>query len=314
VEPRVLPGPKDMTEAFEVLHALVKEQGPGNLAKVALRRMPNERGNRKFAWSPGKFLWTPGIFASHMGNHSKHLLERVAQMGLEVVPVPVDTDVATDENIELIKQYIRSSGEGEVILAGHSRGGIMNLDAYRQLSEQDKAKVAQIIVVQSPINGSHIADWVVKSRLLRFVAAVGTKLLWGKNALPSVLELSSAGRKTASRRLPPLTDADLAKIITLRSIIKKGDSPSFEIPRLLAARAGHESDGLTPYTPSEIRGARDVTLRAYDHENLVVQKPGIFKWLQGYRGNKRYQAGDVIEALVLTTFVPPELIDQQGEI
>lgn len=287
--PAVLPD-LDLTGEFHAIHKLVKEKGPAQAAKPA-----SLGGGGKVR----KFIWTPGIFASHMGNHSKHILERVAAMGLQAVPVPVDTDAATLENIELVKGYIRDCKEGEAILAGHSRGGIMNLDAYRQLSDEDKAKVSKIILVQSPLEGAPVADWVAGSRLLRKLTAIATRVVFGKNALDTVLELTTSGRRRINRSLPPLTAGDRAKIVTLRSFIEKGESPSFEVPRKIGAKMGYVTDGLTPYSSSAVAGAMNVTLTSFDHENLVVQEPKWFKKLTGYRPNKNFHAGDVTETLIL---------------
>lgn len=64
------------------------------------------------------------------------------------------------------------------------------------------------------------------------------------------------------------------------------------------------SDGLTPYHLSEIKGAMNVSLSSFDHENLVVQEPRWFKKLTGYRAHKRYHAGDVTQALLLLALSP----------
>lgn len=294
VPPRAVPATLDVTREFEAMHELVAEKGAATMKK------PPGLGDADGA---RKFIWTPGLFAAHKGNHSKHILKRVAEMGLDVLPVPVDTDVQTLENIELIKRHIRDCKVGEAILAGHSRGGIMNLDAYRQLSDADKAKVAKIIVIQSPVNGSPVADWVAASKLLRRLTAIATRVVFGKNALETVLELTTAGRKAVNRSLPPLTGEDLAKVVTLRSTIARGESTSFEIPRRIAEKAGHTSDGLTPYHLSEIEGAMSITLNSFDHENLVIQEPMFFKRLSGYRVHKKYHAGDVTEALLILAMV-----------
>ncbi len=294
VTPRAVRPTQNRTSEFHVIRKLVEARGPAYVQK------PEKLGGAKGA---RKFIWTPGIFASHMGNHSKHILQRVTQMELEALPVPVDTDAATLENIELIKQYIRDCKEGEAILAGHSRGANMNLDAYRQLSDADKAKVVKIILVQCPVNGSPVADWVASSKLLRRLTAIATRIVFGKNALDTILELTTKQRKAVNRSLPPLTEQDLAKIVVLRSAIAAGESPSFEIPRKISQKAGHLSDGLTPYHLSEIPGAINVSLSSFDHENLVVQEPMWFKKLTGYRAHKKYHAGDVTEALLILSML-----------
>jgi cholesterol oxidase len=242
-------------------------------------------------------LWTAGILARHMGNHSVQILARLRSLGLNLVALPINTDVATQENIVLIKRAIGELQEGEGILVGHSRGGVMNLDAYRQLSPEDKAKISRMILVQSPVNGTPLADIVLASSLRAFLPAA-TRVIFGNNIVDTLRELSTSGREAAQRALPPLTNEDRTKIWTLRSKIAQGQSPSFEFSRRLNERYGQESDGITPYRLSEIRAANDVTLLGYDHENMVIQKPTLLKRLTGYRPSREYEAGDVIESLL----------------
>jgi hypothetical protein len=232
-----------------------------------------------------------------MGNHSVQILARIRSLGLNLVILPINTDVATRENIVLITRAIEELQEGEGILVGHSRGGVINLDAYRQLCPAGKAKISRIILVQSPVNGTPLADIVLASRLRAFLPAV-TRVIFGNNIIDTLRELSTSGREAAQRALPPLTNEDRTKIWTLRSKIAKGQSPSFELSRRLNERCGQESDGITPYSLSEIRAANDVTLLGYDHENMVIQKPTLLKRLTGYRPSREYEAGDVIESLL----------------
>lgn len=284
----------DETARFHELHSAVKAASASGKALP----LPEELAGKTV-------LWTPGILARHMGNHSKHVLARLRSMGMKVTPVPVNTDVDTDQNVLLIKNHIRSLGSGNdsssgngIILMGHSRGGVMNLDAYRALSPEDKAKVSHIILAQSPVNGAALADFIMASNFLRRVVSLGSRIIFGNDVGDTLRELSSRGRETAQRALSPLTAEDLSKIYTLRSLIGKGESPSFELLRKINRRYGHESDGITPYGISEIPGSRDVTLEAYDHENLVIQEPTALKRLTRYSAHKHYEAGDVTEALL----------------
>jgi hypothetical protein len=114
-----------------------------------------------------------------MGNHSTHLLARIEEMGLKVRRVAVDSDVATAANLQLITEEVHTLADGEGILLGHSRGGIMNVDAYRMLSEAEKAKIAYIVLLQSPVNGSPVADFMVASNLLRKIVGPVSRLVLG---------------------------------------------------------------------------------------------------------------------------------------
>lgn len=284
----VIPVTRDMTAQFEEEHFRVQQA-----------RMAGKRFALPARMADKVVLFVPGILARHMGNHSKQLLGRLRHIGLSVTPVPVNTDIDTAQNVEMIKDHIRSLPEdAQCILIGHSRGGIMLLDAYRQLGIIDQIKVSRIILIQSPVNGAPVADFVVGKNGLRRSVAWGSRIVFGNNVMDTVRELSQQGRYMAQRALPPLTARDLAKIYTLRSVIGKGDSPSFELMRKLNAKAGQKSDGITPYQLSEILGANDVTLEGYDHEQSVIQEPTRLKRLTGYKANADYESGDVVEALL----------------
>lgn len=286
------PVTRDVTAAFEEEHFRVQQ------ARMAGKRfaLPSRMADKVV-------LFVPGILARHMGNHSKQLLGRLRDIGLKVTPVPVNTDVDTAQNIELIKEHIRNLPEDvQAVLIGHSRGGIMLLDAYRQLGLIEKEKVSRIILIQSPVNGAPVADFVVGKNGLRRLVAWGSRAVFGNNVMDTVRELSQEGRYMAQRALAPLSEYDLRKIYTLRSVIGKGESPSFELMRKLNAAAGQKSDGITPYELSEIPGASDVTLRGYDHEQSVIQEPTRLKRLTRYRASETYHSGDMVEALLRLSY------------
>lgn len=276
---------EDLTERFHTLQQAVLTEGAAKLP------VPAEMQGKTV-------LFTPGFLARHMGNHSTHLLARIKALGLTVLPVPVNTDVDTAANILMIQDYVRKLTAGQGILIGHSRGGVMNLDAYRQLSPEDKAKISRIIMIQSPVNGSPIADFMMASNLGRILLAPISRLVLGNDVNDTLMELTTSHRAVEERALPALTAADRAKIVTLRSIIGPFESGTFEPARLINKRYGHTSDGLVPHELSEIPGSRDVTLMAYDHEHPVIQEPTLGKRLTLYRPSKRYHSGDVIECLL----------------
>lgn len=276
---------EDLTEQFHALQQAVLAEGAAKLP------VPAEMQGKTV-------LFTPGFLARHMGNHSTHLLARLKDLGLTVLPVPVNTDVDTAANILMIQDYVHKLAPDQGILIGHSRGGVMNLDAYRQLSPEDKAKISRIIMIQSPVNGSPIADFMMATNLGRMLLAPISRLVLGNDVNDTLMELTTAHRVVEERALPALTAADRAKIVTLRSIIGPFESGTFEPARLINKRYGHTSDGLVPHELSEIPGTRDVTLMAYDHEHPVIQEPTLGKRLTLYRPSKRYHSGDVIECLL----------------
>ncbi|MBS2009015.1 MAG: GMC family oxidoreductase N-terminal domain-containing protein [Cyanobacteria bacterium SZAS TMP-1] len=272
----------DRSERFEELYGLVAAGSGGPLDTEGAKTV----------------VWVQGFIARHKKNHSKQVLARFRSLGFDVVQPPINTDVDTQNNIKLVKEAIAGLKDGNGILAGHSRGGVMLLDAYRQLPPAEKARVSRIILIQSPVNGTPLADFVMASNLRRRAVGIASRLIFGNSVLDTLRELSVSGRAYDQRALPPLTEEDLAKIVIVRSVIGKGESPSFELPRRIIAGKREESDGITPYQLSDIPGVKSVTLRAYDHENCVMQEPTRLKRLTGYKPHKYYEAGNVIESLL----------------
>lgn len=281
------PPPMNVSARFQQIHSAVWSGSIGALP-------PALKGKT--------VLWVPGILARHMKSHSQHVLERIRQLGLVPLAVPVNSDVETKQGIELIKQYILDLEEGEGILMGQCRGGNMVLDAYRQLRRESKGKICRIILVQAAINGSPVSDFLIASKLRRWLVSTISRVLFGNDIVPTISELSTHGRTAIQADLPALIQEDLDKIYTLRSIIAPHESPSFDIPLLIMRRAGQQGDGLTPYALSGITGTRDVTLRCYDHEMFVIHEPSFGKRLTMYRPSKLYHPGDVCETLLRLAF------------
>ena len=282
-------GPVDITKAFEEAHLAVRFDRINPMSEPVYRSP---------CYQQKTVIWTQGILARHMHDHSVCAIDRLVKLGYEVTKSRIDTDVATLENIEVVKASVRQIPQGTGILIGHSRGGNINLDAYRELSSEDKKRIIKIILIQAPVNGSPVADFAIATNGRRRLIAFVSRLIFGNSVEETLVELSTRGRAAAQLGLAPLTAEDKAKIITVRSVIARKESSSFELPRRINWAAGQASDGMTPHAMSAIPGVRDVTLSGYDHEMLVIQNPSLLKRLTGYKPSKRYEAGDVIETLL----------------
>lgn len=282
----------DRTKQFFAQLNRVRSAGPAALA------LPSALAGKTV-------LVTSGFLGSKKHNYFVDAVERVRRLGLNAEHIASNDFAATEANVELIQSHIRALAPGQGILVGHSRGGVMNLDAYRRLEPADRAKIAKIIILQSPYYGTPLADALVATGLQRAILGTLSRIMYGgENVVTTIGELTLSGREAAEKSLPPLVAEDLAKIYTMRSIIGRKDAVNYLLGDVVIKRSGNRSDGISPYELSEICGTSDITIEDYNHEHFVVQRPNLAKRLSFYRPHKSIEAGDAMEALLHLIYEP----------
>ena len=109
--------------------------------------------------NPGKptMLIIPGIFESRYFTLSLAL--KLAKTGYDIrlLPVRFGSYRSLDQNARLIDSYIQAYELEHVTLIGHSKGG---LDGLVYLDRIDQSKVARLITVATPFNGTALARYL----------------------------------------------------------------------------------------------------------------------------------------------------------
>ncbi|MBI5595531.1 MAG: GNAT family N-acetyltransferase [Elusimicrobia bacterium] len=247
-----------------------------------------------------RILVVPGLFGNHVGDLYGGNLRRLQALGLRGEVLRVDTEGRTEAGLRRIEDAVRASPE-PVVLVGHSRGGVMVHDWFRTAPAELKAKVARVVVFQSPISGTGFADWVLGSWWRRLVARLLGWRYWA-DLLKTIRELTPAARAAALASLPPWDATDLAKVWVLRSVKAPGPGLYGRHAGVLKALGAGETDGIVPAASAAVPGAADIILQDVDHSNTVLQKPGAFRRWRGYQPHPSYDAGDITEALLRLLF------------
>lgn len=272
----------DLDAEFNAIHAAVRSGDAGPLPESA---------------RSARFLFVGGMFASRTSDYFGANLRRLDVLGLEADPVRLDTQGRRRAGLRAIEAAVRRA-PGPVVLVGHSRGGVLVHDWYRRASAELKAKVERIVLIQAPLTGTPFADHALTGVWNRFKLRVIGRLLFGANLFRTAAEMTPGMRRHVLSILPAWAPGDLSKVYTLSTSISSLRG-FYEKRRLLLERLGvPDSDGLVPVASARVEGARNVLLRDMEHKHTVLQRPGWFKRLQGYRPHPGYDAGDMTEAFV----------------
>ncbi|HAM35333.1 MAG TPA: hypothetical protein DEB40_11285 [Elusimicrobia bacterium] len=249
-----------------------------------------------------KYLFVRGFMGNHINDYLEHNIERFKDLGLDAGFVKIASEGDRPGNLAKIGAAVLASDK-PVILIGHSRGGNLVHDWYRLAAPAEKAKTAKLVLLQAPLAGSPVADFVLGHWSLRSLArALGWLPHWG-DVQESIRELSTAGRQQTLARMPALEPADLDKIYVIYSAF----NPDLKTPwhrdmrqfcKIISQRSKRSSDGLTSVDSAQVPGAHNICLQGLDHEDTVIQDAGWLKRLMGSRPNPAYRAGDITETIL----------------
>jgi hypothetical protein len=248
-----------------------------------------------------------GLFGNHITDYMESILQRLRAMGLDAEFIAIQTEGDRAGNLQKIQNAV--DGQSQVVLIGHSRGGILVHDWYRLTSRASQDKVLKLVLMQAPLRGTPIADWVLERWYTRLAArALGMLYQWG-NVMEATNELTVRTRQEIMASLPPFTPEDLNKVYTLSSSFesKVNDGAHKDMLTshgIIKGLTGQDNDGLVPTESAQVPGARTIHLQDFDHEDSALKDAGWIKRLRGSRPNDDLRAGDMSEALAHVLFQP----------
>lgn len=274
------PPPTDVTARFREVYARVCDGEPV---------LPDE------ARRP-LYLLVKGLLGDELPGYLVDNQARLEKRGLETREVAVNTEGRLLDNVEVVRQALLDALHfgREVVLVGHSKGGVEALSAL-SLYPELRGHVRAVVTLQAPFGGSVIANDVVSTPPLRQLMDVAfPSLLHGNPG--SVEDLSYARRMEFLRQHPYPADIPTLSLATSRLSRRSLLRP---LCAYVHDRYGWASDGLVAAVDAEIPGSRVVRLEDMDHAEAA---------LTGLPGFANYFPGDLTEALValaLGNWSPP---------
>lgn len=254
------------------------------------------------------YLLVPGLFSNHGPLYFVNAKTYFSKMGLTCHIAKIHSEASVEKNAREIKEYIDELYWGsrkQVLLLGHSKGGVDAAAALSMYWPDLKDKVAGLALAQSPYGGSPIAsdllregqlgDYVNSRKIMEILIC---KVIKGdmqaledltyekrrdflrKNPLPREVpvvslhteaSISPAVFATLSRvahaELPMISST--AQPPTLPVIIPLGGAMA-ACAQLLQIRYGAKSDGLVTCSDAEVPGSVVVRpMRKLDHAWMV---------------------------------------------
>ncbi|XP_011089915.1 uncharacterized protein LOC105170699 isoform X3 [Sesamum indicum] len=263
-------------------------------------------------WLPNTmvYLLVPGLFSNHGPLYFVNTKTSFLKMGLTCHIAKIHSEASVEKNAKEIKEYIEEIYWGsrkQVLLLGHSKGGVDAAAALSMYWDDLKDKVAGLALAQSPYGGSPIASDILREGQLgdyvnirKLMEILICKVIKGdmqaledltyerrkdflrKYHLPEELpvvsfhteaSISPAVLATLSRvahaELPMFSPLSAGQPTTLPVVIPLGAAMA-ACAQLLQIRYGEKSDGLVTRRDAEVPGSVVVRpTRKLDHAWMV---------------------------------------------
>ncbi|KAG8376054.1 hypothetical protein BUALT_Bualt09G0023700 [Buddleja alternifolia] len=136
-----------------------------NLAVDRLRKKERQRNGMHKLPDCFVYLLIPGLFSNHGPLYFVSAKRFFSRMGLACHIAKIHSEASVEHNAWELKQYIEELywGSGkQVMLLGHSKGGVDAAAALSIYSPELRNKVAGLALVQSPYGGTPIASDILR--------------------------------------------------------------------------------------------------------------------------------------------------------
>ncbi|KAK3134865.1 hypothetical protein QOZ80_5BG0411770 [Eleusine coracana subsp. coracana] len=196
------------------------------------------------------YLFIPGLFSNHSPLYFINTKRFFSKMGLTCHVAKIHSEASVEKNALELKQYIEELywGSGkQVLLLGHSKGGVDAAAAISLYWSELKGKVAGLVLVQSPYGGTPVASDILREGQIadketrRIMELIVCKLI--KGDIRALEDLTYDKRKDfiSKHKLPvnelPIisfhTEASTAPVVlaTLTHIVHAEILPWLPLPR-----------------------------------------------------------------------------------
>ncbi|MCO5612088.1 hypothetical protein L7F22_066350 [Adiantum nelumboides] len=195
------------------------------------------------------YLLIPGLFSNHSPLYFVDTKKHFSKLGLTCHIAKLHSEASVETNAVVIKNYIEELYWGcgkQVLILGHSKGGVDAAAAISKYWTDLKEKVAGLVVIQSPYGGSPIASDILREGQIadtetrRIMELLICKIIRGD--IRSLEDLTYAKRKDFLPKHPlPLgfptvsfhTEVSIApEVLSTMSYIAHAELPWLPLPTI----------------------------------------------------------------------------------
>ncbi|CBW27995.1 putative exported protein [Halobacteriovorax marinus SJ] len=234
-------------------------------------------------------LLVPGVLSESFNSNSNQRIkvnyalgeifsdheEWLMEYGINYEFLDIESESSPSENKDFIIQVLEEI-PNNIILFTHSKGG---LDTFAALSSRPDLleKITGVITVQTPFNGSPVADAFAGNSITRSMGKWLFQFLGGSEE--GMLSLTSK----ESRKRNEKREEDYQRIIRTIPVVNYGsykedelgwDTP-LEIFRDFTQKKIGKNDGVVPLESSFLNDTYQITEKGVDHLNSVTNTSGV---------------------------------------
>ena len=220
--------------------------------KAAMRALPADANQYRYVLGKGLF---GNIYPFYMSRNAKAL----RRAGLQVEFAKISTVGRERENVDLVKQMIRTTPK-PMVIETHSQGTAIFSQAIGELNKTDpeivRKNVRAFISLEGAYGGSSVADLLMSSRIGRGIARGLTGLFGGR--IDAIAELQTKVRTDINAEFPVPT----ATLPTVSMVGYQTHYRSILAPGLFLLKRffGQRTDGLVAHQSAVIPGSDVVRL------------------------------------------------------
>lgn len=219
-----------------------------------------------------EILIVPGFLSNHYTAYFENQMTWLRGIGVDCRKVAINTEATPQANARRIAEAVAASTK-PVIIVSHSKGSLDALAFF--LSRRDlQAKVKGWISIQGALLGSPVADYIIDSPKLDFLAAKLLEMLGG--TMESLASLTGAEAWRFYRDHEAAIMEVIHSVPTIAFASWKDPEPGppnsiLAIPRNLMAARGFKNDGLMPVANAVLPGMDFVMVPGVDHADPAMR-------------------------------------------
>ncbi|MDB5038972.1 MAG: hypothetical protein JWQ35_2500 [Bacteriovoracaceae bacterium] len=234
-----------------------------------------------------KVLLVPGFLSNEIrdlkvvphsgkvGDYFDDQMKWLKSQEIDHLLVEINSEETNEFNAKLIRKEIENS-DRPVIIISHSKGGLDTLEALLFGDEAIRTKVKAWVPLNSPFQGTPLADAFLKNQIVRYMVEKTVEALGGKIGSVQSMTLNARFKYQEKNQIQIKALLQKTKTISLATW-KKHESnridSTLELIIQYIESLGYENDGAVPWKSAVLADSEYVVIEGVDHLMTIQETP-----------------------------------------